>query len=111
MRFSMMSDDDILKELAKRMEARRVQKEMSDSDFAQSSGTNISSIKRFRANNGTISLTSFIRILRGLGELDALNKVLEPMNYAPINEVMKTPVKKRIRKKNVSNVNFKWGDE
>lgn len=111
MRFSLMSDDDILIELAHRIDRTRREKEINDNELVEKSGTNISTIKRFRSNKGSISLTSFIRILRGLGELDALNSLLEStQTYSPAKQRQK-PLKKRIYKKTLKPKDFKWGDE
>lgn len=111
MRFSLMNDEEILKELAIRVDQRRREKEMSDTLLVEKSGTNIASLKRFRANKGTISLTSFIRLLRGLGELDALNTLLEStQTFSPAKEIEKS-LKKRIYKKKLKASAFQWGDE
>ncbi|MCL4431776.1 MAG: transcriptional regulator, XRE family protein [Epsilonproteobacteria bacterium] len=111
MRFSLLSDEEILKELAHRIDQRRREKEISDADLVEKSGTNIATLKRFRANKGTISLTSFIRILRGLEELDALNALLEStQTFSPAQQLEK-PLKKRIYKKKSKPSNFQWGDE
>ncbi len=111
MRFSLLSDEEILKELAHRIERRRREKEFSDAELVEKSGTNLATLKRFRANKGTISLTSFIRILRGLGELDALNSLLEStQTFSPAQQIEK-PLKKRITKKKSKPSNFQWGDE
>ena len=111
MRFSLMSDDEILIEIASRMDRKRRENERDDKELVEKSGTNISTIKRFRANKGSISLTSFIRILRGLGELDSLNSLLEStQTFSPAQQVKK-PLKKRIYKKQSKPSNFNWGDE
>lgn len=111
MRFSTMSDEQILQELARRIDLKRREKELSDNELVERSGTNIGTVSRFRANKGSISLTSFLRLLRGLDELDALGALLEPSGYSPL-QAMQKPPKKRIRKKSTIKADgFKWGDE
>ena len=111
MRFSLLSDEEILIELGTRIERRRREKEFSDAELVEKSGTNIATLKRFRANKGTISLTSFIRILRGLGELDSLNALLESTHTFSPSQQIEKPLKKRIYKKKSKASTFQWGDE
>lgn len=111
MNFSVMSDEEILVELGRRMDLRRREKEMGDKELVLKSGTNLSTIKRFRSNQGSISLNSFIRILRGLGKLDALSSLLEStQSFSPAKQIGK-PLKKRIYKKRPKSTSFTWGDE
>jgi hypothetical protein len=110
-KYKFLSNDDIGKELAKKFEKIRISKELSEFEVATKGGTNTAAIYRFK-KTGKITLTNFIMILKGIGELDNLEQLMNIDNeYSPIPQAeMKT--KKRIMKKKENNNNeFKWGDE
>jgi len=110
--FSLINDDDIIKELARRYEKMRIYKELSDEDVSKNGGVSRDAIYRMKRGEN-ISLVNFIRILRGLSELDALENVIKEVQELSLKDMYyKKKVKKRIFKKTKDkNKSFKWGDE
>jgi len=111
MNFNLLTDDDIIKEFGSRYEKIRLNKRLSDEDVMKTGGVSKDAIHRLK-NGLNINLSNFIKILRGLGELDSLEKLIEPKaNISLIKtKINKTP--KRIFKTAIKNNNrIKWGDE
>lgn len=112
MMFSLYNDEEIIKELARRYEKMRIYKELSDEDVSQNGGVSKDAIYRMKRGEN-ISLTNFIRILRGLSELDALDNTIREVQELSLEDMFyKKKVKKRIFKKTKGkDTDFKWGDE
>ncbi|MDA3955341.1 helix-turn-helix transcriptional regulator [Oceanispirochaeta sp.] len=111
MDYSLMKDDEILRDLAEKMDVLRIEKRMKDSDLESAGGISRQLISNFRNGKRSISLKSFIRILRGLGELDRLESLFaETRQYSPLAEsVKKQP--RRVRDNGNREEDFKWGDD
>lgn len=110
MPYSLMTDDEILADLAERFDLLRRRKEIRDRDLVKAGGTNDIAATKFRGG-GNITLKTFVRLLRGLGELERLEKLLELAEpYAPSGEPPKI-TERRVRRKKKPAKDFRWGDE
>lgn len=110
MDFNLLNDIEILKELGKRYEDIRLELSLSNEDVAKRGGTTTDAIYRFKSGK-SISMTNFIKIMRGLGKLDKLDKLLQEVEFS-IKDLKPIKKPKRIFKtKKTLNTDFKWGDE
>ena len=112
MDFNLLTDEEIIKELALRCDTIRLDKQLSEKDVSKKGGTTLDAIYRFKTGKN-ISITNFIKILRGIGELDILDQILkENLPRSILNDKV-TKRKKRVRKPSVKNKNgdFSWGDD
>lgn len=111
--FNLLTDEDMIKEFGKRYEIIRLQKRLSDNDVAKKGGISKDAIHRLK-NGSNINLSNFIKILRGLDELDSLEKLIipkkEPISIRDLNP-KKTPKRIFKSKKSSTNIDFKWGDD
>lgn len=101
MKFSSMSEGDIVVELCRRIKEARIQQRLSQVDLAERAGLGIATIKRAELGE-SITLSSLLCILRGLNRLHQLEGVLFDADvtafHAQISgEKQRTPM--RIRKK------------
>jgi transcriptional regulator with XRE-family HTH domain len=107
----MAQDEDILNDLAQKIETIRVLKRLKDTDVEDAGGVSRQLLSDFRNGKRSISLKSFIRILRGIGELERIEKLFpDTRQFSPLSE-KKPEQAKRVRDKEVSSGGFKWGDE
>lgn len=70
-----MTDPAIVKEIARRFKKRRLEKNYSQQEIAERAGISRYTVNFFE-NGKTITLTSFIQLLRALKELDELELFL-----------------------------------
>ena len=111
MDFRLLTDEDILKEIGKNYEQLRLRKKLSDEDVKSKGGTTKDAIRRFKKGEN-INLLNFIKILRGLGELENLQKLIEVKEEFSVINSKKKPLPKRVFKpKETKNNDFTWGDE
>lgn len=75
MKFSSMSEGDIVVELCRRIKEARIQQRLSQVDLAERAGLGIATIKRAELGE-SITLSSLLCILRGLNRLHQLEGVL-----------------------------------
>ncbi len=111
MSYELKTDDEILQDLAKKLDLLRRFKEIKDTDLVSRGGTNRVVLNKFRSAQGGISLKTFIRLLRGLGELNRLETLLKlPDQFSPTGKNRPIP-EKRVRSKKTKNTGFTWGDD
>ena len=111
MSYSLKSDDEIMQDLADKIDLLRRYKNIKDTELVARGGTNRVALNNFRNGHGGISLRSFIRILRGLGELDRLETCLTiPQEYSPTGKKNKIP-EKRVRNRKSGKKEFVWGED
>ena len=110
MAYTLLTDDEIVHDLGKKLDILRRSKEIPISELLEKSGTNHDTYDRLINAKSGISLKNFIRLLRGIGALGKLEALLDVSHsYSPSQEQI-TP-KKRIRKKPVANTTFTWGED
>ena len=97
--YNTITDQEIFVILGKRVKEYRLAEKKSQQTLAQLSGVSCSTISHFEQGYSTnISLKSFMAILRAMGLIDELEKILPelPMNPEIVKKIEKmTP--KRIR--------------
>ena len=108
MSFRLMTNEQILKALGKQFEELRIHKSIQDKEIIKEGGIGKDAINKFRHHHGDINLTSLIKILRGLGELERLETIFKVYTqFSPTQQEKKQP--KRVHKKRSNE--FQWDDE
>lgn len=111
MSYQLMTDHDVVVSLGQKFDELRRYKQLQDKDILAKSGSSSSVLAKFRSGKGNITLESFVKLVRAIGELDQLESLLNTpeQQFSPSqNAITKTP--KRIHKsKQIPN--FKWEDE
>ncbi len=112
MDFNLLTDEEIIKELAFRCDSIRLDKQLTEKDVSQVGGTTIDAIYRFKTGKN-ISITNFIKILRGIGKLDDLDQLLKDNSPKSIRKNIVIRRKKRVHKSSQSNEkrDYVWGDD
>lgn len=111
MSYLLKTDDEILHDLAEKLDLIRRTKKIKDSDLVQRGGTNRVVLNKFRKGTGGISLKTFVRLLRGLGELDRLENCFSAdQPFSPAGSKSDIP-KKRVRDKTRNKNGFVWGED
>ncbi len=100
--------DAILEELGRRLAATRKQQGLSQHELASAAGVGVATLRRIEAGNDS-QLGSWLKLLRALGSVDAVDVLLPRDLRSPMAEA------KAARSKGQSTVretsaNF-WGDE
>lgn len=72
----LLTDDEILKHIARQTQELRKQKKMTQKEFAKKAGISYGTYIKFE-NQGSISLKGFLTILRYLGRLKNILSLLE----------------------------------
>jgi len=112
-KLSIMSDEEIIKTIAKAYEQYRLQLELSEDEVSKLGGVSKDAIHRFK-NGKNINIKNLIAILRGIGRVDALSSLFPPVEtYSPLPNPKKKP-KKRVSNKNkkqTNNTDFVWGED
>jgi transcriptional regulator with XRE-family HTH domain len=101
MKFSTMSDGEIIADLCRRIKDARIEQRLSQIDLAERSGLGIATIKRAEMG-GSVTLSTLICILRGLNRLHQLEGVLFDAEVRAFNAQVsgeKHSAPQRIRKK------------
>lgn len=87
MRYNMMSDEDILKDLAQQFDKIRIQKRLKDTDVEAAGGASRQILSGLRSGKRAVTLKSFIKLLRGIDELDKLQNMLKVQDeYSPLKD-------------------------
>lgn len=110
MNLSNMNDEQIISFIAQNLEKKRLSEKISSENLAKKGGHISQTYSNFINKNTNIRINTLVQILRGLGELDNFQELVEYKEpYSPLNT--KTELPKRIRKNKVVTNRVKWGDE
>ena len=110
MDFDMMTDHDVVVELGKKYDLLRRHKQLQDKEILSSSGTSSAVLAKFRSGKGNITLETFVKLMRAVGELQTLDKLLTvPNNYSPTADNFELP--ERIHKPKQTKPKFSWGED
>ncbi len=106
-----MADEDIIRDLAARVEKIRIEHQLKETELEESSGISRKTFYNFKQGSTGTSLKSFIRLLRALGEAERL-KLMFPESevYSPMGN-SEDDLPKRVRDKQKRDGEFHWGDE
>ena len=111
MDYSKCDEDAILSDLAAKFDRIRLEKRLKDEDIERIGGVSRQLISSFRNGKRSISLRSFIRLLKGINEIERLQTLFpDSDSYSPRTEQSKVP-RKRVRDTQESPGTFQWGDE
>jgi transcriptional regulator with XRE-family HTH domain len=80
------SDSTILAEIGRRLARTRLERNLSQEQLAAESGVSKATIERLEAG-APIKSTSLIRVLRSLGRLDALDRLLPEPLPSPVERL------------------------
>ena len=80
------TDDVVLQELGRRLARRRVERDLTQEQLAQEAGVSKATVERLEAGQAVKS-TSLIRVLRSLGLLEALNRLVPEPLPSPIERI------------------------
>lgn len=81
-----LTDDAVSAELRERCRRERLAQNMTQADLAERAGLGINTVRRFEGDdNYSPSLETFIRTIRVLGALDALEHILPERPLDPLN--------------------------
>ena len=69
-----LTDEAVLSELGARLERTRLERNLTQRELAAEAGVERKAVQRIEAGE-SVKLTSFIRVLRALGLLDALDRL------------------------------------
>jgi IS30 family transposase len=110
MDYNTMTDKDIIRDLADRVEKIRIAHHIKESEMEEIAGISRKTLYNFRQGTG-LSLKKFIRLLRAMKEADRLQRMFpESESYSPRGrDISDRP--KRVRDKQKSEERFQWGDE
>ncbi len=113
-----LTDESALSELGMRLERIRLERNLTQRQLAAEAGVAYKAIQRIEAGE-SVKLTSFIRVLRGLGLLAALDQLVPEPTPSPI-ELLKLHGRRRQRASGSrlksqpaqeQPTGWRWGDE
>lgn len=93
--YTVMPPADVAEDLAKRLRARRLARNLTQEGLARRSGVALGTLKKFE-RSGAISLVSFIRLAVALGEEAGLERLLADEEFETLEQVLSEP---RMRKR------------
>lgn len=99
MSLELMSDEQVLVLLGKKFEEFRLSKGLRDQDVRDTGGVSKDALHKFKNQGGNITLVNFVKVLRGCGEIDVLERLFNVPLSLPKEDNKKATA--RIRKKSV----------
>jgi transcriptional regulator with XRE-family HTH domain len=117
---SHVTDEAVLSELGARLERTRLERDLSQRELAAEAGVERKAIQRMEAGE-PVRIVSFVRVLRALGLLDALDRLVPEPGPSPI-ELLKLHGRRRQRasgerrrsrgiREGDGQGGWRWGDE
>ena len=95
MNWKRMSDKAIVNELGNRIKRNRLLKNYSQQELADRAGVSKSTLQKLEYGS-SVTIKTFVQVLRALKQLDALDNFIPEPGISPI-ELQKLDGKKRIR--------------
>ena len=92
--FSMLSSQEILKELSSRLRSRRLARNLTQNGLARRSGVALGTLKKFEST-GHVSLASFVRLAVALKDEAALEGLLLEEEFRTLDDVLRAERKPR----------------
>ncbi|MDH3628193.1 MAG: helix-turn-helix domain-containing protein [Acidobacteriota bacterium] len=110
--FSLASSDQIESALARRLEAIRLSRNITQSQLAREAGVSLSTISRLVQDGKGISLDSFIRILQALKLHGHLEALLPDPAVNPLERIKgRGKRRQRARPKTKESAEWSWGED
>jgi putative transcriptional regulator len=88
-------DDFVLRELGQRLARTRLERNLSQGGLAREAGVSKRTVERLEAGE-SVKVDSLVRVLRGLGQLEALDRLIAEPLPSPI-ERLRTEGRRRRR--------------
>lgn len=109
---SSLNDETVLGEIGQRLSKRRIELGHTQADLADQAGISKRTVERIEAGKPT-QITNIIRILRILGWLENLERLMPDAGPSPMDLLkLKGKERQRASKQRVqSNEPWTWGDE
>jgi transcriptional regulator with XRE-family HTH domain len=112
--YSELTDDAVLAELGDRIRRTRLERNVAQGQLANQAGLSRSTVERLEAGEGG-TLTSCVRVLRALGLLDALDRLVPEPTLSPIERVkLRGQERQRARPRiseDAPTQTWRWADE
>ena len=110
--YSLINDEDTLKDIGHKIEYLRRTKGLSDDELSRLGGVSLDAIYRIKKGKN-INLLNFIKILRALDKIDALESLLNVKEqFSPVQAQNNTKLPKKIHKsKTTKSTNWQWGED
>ncbi|GLR66412.1 transcriptional regulator [Acidocella aquatica] len=112
--YPLLVDQAVTEEIGRRITAYRISRQMTQAAMAAEAGVSKRTVERLEAGEPT-QLTNFIRCLRSLGRLEALELLLPELPPSPIAELERQGLpRQRVRsvgKKPARKKAWNWGDQ
>jgi transcriptional regulator with XRE-family HTH domain len=107
-----ISDAATLQELGHRVEAARLDRNMTQAQLAEQAGIGKSTVERLEAGRAP-QLANFLRVLRVLNLLEALDRVLPERHISPIEQMKLAGHRRRraSRQRPAQARPWQWGDK
>jgi transcriptional regulator with XRE-family HTH domain len=107
------SDETILAEIGRRLARTRLERNISQEELATEAGVSKSTVERLEAGHA-VKLPSFLRVLRALGQLEVLDRLVPEPLPSPV-ERLKLQGRRRRRARIPQSAGktepWRWGDE
>ncbi len=93
------TDQAILREIGERIKEARLQQNYTQAQLAEKAGLGRRTLQMFESGEGG-NFTTLIQLIRALGQIDQLAKLLEPQNQiSPLEMLKEEKPKQRVRNK------------
>ncbi len=109
--FHLLSDKQIIAKLGSRFDKKRIQKGFMDKEVMAKGGVSSDALNKFRSAKGGITLLNFIRLFRGIDELDKIETLLSVEKPLLFSDKTTDNKRKRIRQKTLPKKAFVWGND
>ena len=99
MNLTLMTDMEILKQIASRAKDARIKQELRQSDLSERSGVPLSSVRVFE-RNGKVSLVYLVKLMRALSCIEELDALFVPSEIDDLKTTLKEhkTTRQRVRK-------------
>lgn len=99
MSFKRKTDKAILQEIGERVKTYRLQANYTQKQLADKAGLSSYTLQKLEYGESA-NLSTFIQVIRALGQIDQLAKLLEPMGQiSPLELLKEEKTKQRVRNK------------
>ena len=109
--FDLASSEEIERVLARRLEAIRLARNITQSQLAKEAGVSRSTMTRLAQADKGLSLNSFIRILKALHLHNQLETLLPDPGISPLRQLQGGHVRQRARAKKTTGGGWTWDDD
>lgn len=115
MQYHQLTNEEIIIDLMEKIDKIRIQKGLKDSDLVKLGGCANNIPYKLRQGTTGVTIASFIAVLRGVGELDRLEKLFgEEIDFRPsmlLEKKTSNQKKSRVRKKTqIGTKPIQWGE-